>query len=210
MKHNQLKAEARAKAGKGTARAIRREARIPAVIYGDKKEPMMISLEEKELLKATHTSGFFTTICDIEVDGKKHSVFPKDIQRHPVSDRMIHVDFLRVSEKTEVQVNVPIHVINEELSAGVKKGAVVSLLRHELAVVCQAMNVPASVEIDVAKLNVGESLHIKDIKLPKGAKSADAEDITVLTLVAPSALKSSGDAAEGAEAAEGEEAPAAE
>ena len=97
MKHTQLKAEARTKAGKGSARAIRREGKVPCVIYGDNKDPLTVSIVEKDLVKAYHTVSFFTTICYLDFDGAKHSVFHRYIQRHPVTDRMFHVDFLRVS-----------------------------------------------------------------------------------------------------------------
>jgi len=190
MKHTQLKAEARAKAGKGAARAIRRENKVPGVIYGDNKEPVLVALVEKELMKAANSSAFYTSMCDLDVDGVKHSVFPRDIQLDFVTDRMIHVDFLRVSDKTEITVSIPVHVINSEKSKGIVRGGVISMLRHEIEVNCQAMNVPAAIEVDVSELDVGHSIHVKDLKMPKGAKALEADDISVVTIVAPSAMKS--------------------
>jgi len=195
MAHTQLMAEARAKAGKGSARAVRRENKVPGVIYGDNKEPVLVKLGEKELTMAYRTGHFFTSICDLNVEGKKHSVFPRDVQFDPVSDRLTHVDFLRVNDKTEINVNIPVHAINADKSVGVGKGGVVTLLLHELAVVCKAGNVPEVIEIDVTNVDVGHSVHVKDIKFPAGAKAEEDKELTVLSIVAPSSMKADDDAA---------------
>lgn len=205
-----LAAEARAKAGKGAARAVRRTGKIPAVIYGDNKEPTLISLNEKELAKALTTKGFFTRLCDLTVDGQKYLVLPRDVQLHPVNDRPEHADFLRVSEKTIIRVSVPVRVANEKGSPGITKGGVLNLVRHQIDVFCKATEIPTEFVADLTGLDVGTSLHIEDLKLPASVKPAIQGNFTVATIVAPSAMKSDDDAkAAEAGAADAAAAPAA-
>jgi large subunit ribosomal protein L25 len=206
-----LAAEARAKAGKGAARAIRRTGSVPGVVYGDGKEPTLISLNGKELTTALGKKGFFTQLCDLTIGGHKHLVLPRDVQVDPVWDRPEHADFLRVSEKTVINVAVPVRVVNEKASPGITKGGVLNLVRHEIQVYCKATDIPESFTADLTGLDVGRSLHINDLKLPAGVKPATAGNFTVITIVAPSALKSDEEtaaaatavAAEGAVPAEG-------
>lgn len=200
-----LAAEARAKAGKGAARAVRRTGKIPAVIYGDNKEPTLISVNEKELAKAVTTKGFFTQLCDLTVDGQKFLVVPRDVQLHPVNDRPEHADFLRVSEKTVIRVSVPVRVSNEKGSPGITKGGVLNLVRHQIDVYCKATDIPTEFVADLNGLDVGTSLHIEDLNLPESVKPAIQGNFTVVTIVAPSAMKAD-EEAKAAEAA----APAAE
>lgn len=214
-----LAAEARAKAGKGAARAVRRTGKVPAVVYGDNKEPLLISVNDKELRMAMGKKGFFTRLCDLTVDGKAHLVLPRDVQVDPVYDRPEHADFLRVSEKTIIRVHVPVRVTNEKASPGLTKGGVLNLVRHEIDVYCKATEIPEEFTADLTGLDVGRTLHISDLKLPEGVKPAIQGNFTVITIVAPSALKSDEEAAaataatpaEGAAAApaEGAAAPAA-
>lgn len=218
-----LKAQARAKAGKGAARATRRSGHIPGVIYGDKKEPVLISLVEKDLMKATTTKGFFTSLCDLDVEGKAHLVMPRDVQLDPVSDRPVHVDFLRVNDKTVVRVFVPVQVKNHKECLGLTKGGVLNLVRHEIEVSCRPSDIPAEFVVDLAGLDVGGSIHIGDLKLPEKVKPVLQGNFTVATIVAPSAMKSEAEeaaaqaaaaaatpeAAAGAPAAPGAAAPAA-
>lgn len=199
-KHNKLAAEARAKAGKGAARAVRRNSQIPAVIYGDKKEPVLISLPEKELKLILQTGHFFTALCDITVGNDKHLVIPRDVQRDPVTDRAVHVDFVRVSEKTIIAVDVPLTVINRKECKGLTKGGVLNIVRHELEVKCPATNIPDEIVIDLKGLDVGDSVHISDLNLGDKVTTDLPERLTLVTLVAPSRLKSEENAA--AEAAE--------
>lgn len=208
-KHTELMAEARAKAGKGSARAVRRQNKIPGVIYGDNKDPILVSVTEKDLAKAVATSHFFTSICDLSVDGKKHSVLPRDIQLHPVSDKLEHVDFLRVTDKTEIRVEVPVHLVNIDKCKGVSKGGVINLLRHELDIMCMASNIPENIEVDVKDINVGDSVHLSLLQLPKGVRLLDDEELTLLTIVAPSAMKSDDDAKASSAVADTAAAPAA-
>ena len=196
-----LPAEARERAGKGASRQLRREGRVPAVIYGGKEEPTMIHVEAKELVRQLGTGHFMNSIVMVEVGGKKIRTLPKDVAFHPVTDRPLHVDFFRLSKDAKVDVAVPVTFINEDLAPGLKKGGVLNVVRHELDLVCDADKIPSEIEIDVTGKEVGDSIHISEVTLPAGSESAITDrDFTIATLVAPSALKK----AEGAEAAAGE------
>ena len=196
-----LSAEARETAGKGASRSLRREGRIPAVIYGNNEAPTGIHVEEKALMKALHTGHFMNSVVMVTVGGKEIRTLPKDVAFHPVTDRPLHADFLRISEHASVTVNVPVHFINEEKSPGIKRGAVLNVVRHELELVCDAAEIPDEITVDLTGTDVGDSIHISAVTLPKGAVSAITDrDFTIATLVAPSALKSS----EGDTATEGE------
>jgi large subunit ribosomal protein L25 len=198
-----LSAQTRDRAGKGASRAMRREGRVPAVIYGNKQEPLAISLEDKALFKAMANGHFMNTVVMIDGVGQAIRTLPKDVQFHPVTDRPLHVDFLRIGEHTTVHVNVPVVFADEELSPGIKRGGVLNIVTHELELVCDAAEIPEQIAISLAGLEVGATIHIADVKLPAGASVAHAEtDFTVATIVAPSALKSS--ESDEAEAAEGE------
>ncbi|MEQ8412005.1 MAG: 50S ribosomal protein L25/general stress protein Ctc [Erythrobacter sp.] len=194
-----LPAEARERAGKGASRALRREGRIPAVIYGGKEEPTPIHVEEKELVKQLGTGHFMNSILQIELGGKTIRTIPKDVALDPVSDRPVHADFLRLSKDSKIEVQVPVVFTNEEDSPGLKKGGVLNVVRHELDLVCESDKIPDEIEIDVSGREVGDSIHISEISLPEGSESAITDrDFTIATLVAPSALKKS-------EGAEGDE-----
>ena len=186
-----LPAETRERAGKGASRALRREGRVPAVVYGGNEEPLSIHVEEKELRRQLGTGHFFNSVVEVEVGGKKLRTLPKDVAFHPVSDRPLHVDFLRVSKDAKVHVNVPVVFTNEEASPGLKKGGVLNIVKHDLDLVCAAGNIPDDVIIDVTGLDIGASIHISDVKLPKGTESGITDrDFTIATIVAPSSLKS--------------------
>ena len=185
-----LPAEARDRAGKGASRALRREGRVPAVIYGDKKEALSVHVEEKLLAKMLSTGHFMNSVIMVELDGKKNRTLPKDVQFHPVSSRPVHVDFLRIGEHSQVNVNVPVRFDNEEASPGLKRGGVLNIVVHDLALVCDASEIPDEIHIPLDGLEIGDSIHISQVKLPKGAKPANEdEDFTVATIVAPSAMK---------------------
>jgi len=197
-----LPAETRERAGKGASRALRREGRVPAVIYGGKEEPTMIHVEAKELVRQLGTGHFMNSIVEIELGGKKIRTLPKDVAVDPVTDRPEHADFLRMVKGGKIEVSVPVVFLNEEDSPGLKKGGVLNVVRHELELVCENDKIPSEIEIDVTGKEVGDSIHISELTLPEGSESAITDrDFTIATLVAPSALKKS----EGAEAAEGEE-----
>ncbi|MDN3645472.1 50S ribosomal protein L25/general stress protein Ctc [Pontixanthobacter aestiaquae] len=203
-----LPAETRERAGKGASRALRRDNRIPAVIYGGKEEPALIHVEQKELVRQLMTGHFMNSIVMIEVDGKSVRVLPKDVSFHPVTDVPTHADFLRLSKDAKIEVQIPVVFVNQEESPGLKKGGVLNVVRHELELVCVSDKIPDQIEIDVTGKEVGDSIHISSIELPEGSESAITDrDYTIATLVAPSALKSQDDETEGSEdSAEGEEA----
>ncbi|WP_369025279.1 50S ribosomal protein L25/general stress protein Ctc [Qipengyuania sp. RANM35] len=185
-----LPAEARERAGKGASRQLRRDGRVPAVIYGGKEEPTLIHVEAKELVRQLGTGHFMNSIVEIEIGGKKVRTLPKDVAVHPVSDRPEHVDFLRLAKGAKVEVNVPVVFANEEKSPGLKKGGVLNIVRHELDLICEADKIPSEIEIDVTGKDVGDSIHISEVTLPAGSESAITDrDFTIATLVAPSALK---------------------
>ncbi|MCR9179823.1 MAG: 50S ribosomal protein L25/general stress protein Ctc [Erythrobacteraceae bacterium] len=203
-----LPAEARERAGKGASRALRRDGRTPAVIYGGKEEPTMIHVEQKELIKQLMTGHFMNSIVNITIGGKTIRTLPKDVAFHPVTDRPTHADFLRLTGDSKVEVQVPVVFINEAASPGLKKGGVLNIVRHELDLICPNDSIPSEIEIDVTGKDVGDAIHISEVTLPKGVESAITDrDFTIATLVAPSALKKSEGAAasETTEDAEGEE-----
>jgi large subunit ribosomal protein L25 len=206
-----IAAEAREKAGKGTARAARRAGRLPAVIYGDKKEPVSITLNDHEVRMHLQRPGFFTSLWDIEVGKDKHRVLARDVQVDPVMDFPIHIDFLRVTDKTKIAVEVPVQFLNEEESPGLKAGGILNVVRYTVELLVSAGNIPDHIEADVSKLELGDALKISDVKLPTGATPViDDRDFTIATIAAPSALKAAADEEEGEESEEGEEGEAEE
>jgi large subunit ribosomal protein L25 len=209
-----LPAEARDRAGKGASRALRRDGRVPAVIYGEKKEPLSIHVEEKLLSKMLSTGHFMYSVVMIEVGGKPARTLPKAVDFHPVSSRPIHVDFLRIGEHTKVHVAVPMRFDNEEASPGLKRGGVLNTVIHELEIVCDAASIPSEIHISLEGLEIGDSIHISQVKLPNGVTPANSEeDFTVATIVAPSAMKSEEEeeaAADAVPTVEGEEGEASD
>ena len=207
-----LPAEARERAGKGASRALRRDGRVPAVIYGDKKEPLAVHVEEKRLAKMLSTGHFMNTVVMIDAGGEPHRTLPKDVQFHPVTSRPIHVDFLRIGEHSQVTVAIPVRFDDEEESPGIKRGGVLNIVQHELELICPASNIPEEIHISLAGLDIGDSIHISHVTLPEGTKAAiDDRDFTVATIVAPSAVKADeAEEAAAAAAAEGEEAEGVE
>ncbi len=185
MSHDtyELTAEAREQVGKGSARAVRREGKVPAVIYGDKQPPLAIALSYKDIFYKIHGGGFLTTLATINVGGKKIQVLPKDYQLDPVKDFPLHVDFLRVSASTEVNVNVPVHFINEDKSPGLKRGGALNIVRHDVEFHCPANAIPEFITVDLTGVNIGDSIHISAVKLPKGVKPVISDrDFTIATI----------------------------
>ncbi|GLQ06226.1 50S ribosomal protein L25/general stress protein Ctc [Sneathiella chinensis] len=196
-----LIAEKRDRVGKGTSRALRREGRTPAVIYGDKKDPVSISLETKELVKVLNTGSFLSTIYTVQVGKDKHNVLPRDLQLHPVKDTPVHVDFLRVSAKSQIAVMVPVTFLNEDACKGLVRGGVLNVVRHEVELMVPAGNIPETIEIDLSAFDIGDSVHISNFTLPKGTEPTITDrDFTVATIAAPS-----GGAGDAADEGEGEE-----
>jgi large subunit ribosomal protein L25 len=202
-----LSAETRERAGKGASRVLRREGRVPAVVYGNNEEPLSIHLEEKALVKALSTGHFMNSVVMIDAGGAPARTLPKDVQFHPVTDRPLHVDFLRISEHSKVQVAVPIRFVDEEESKGLKRGGVLNSVRHELELVCDAAEIPEEIQISLAGLDIGDSIHISNVTLPKGSESAITDrDFTIATIVAPTVYKATEDE-EGAAAPEAGDVP---
>ena len=181
-----ISAEQRERVGKGSARAARRAGLVPAVIYGDKKEPLGINMSTREITKIVHQPGIFGRLLDIEVGGKKSTVLTRDIQFHPVSDNILHMDFLRVSGSAMVAVGVPVEFINEDLCPALKIGGVLNVVRHEIELNCPATAIPEKIIIDLDDLKIGDSIHISAIKLPEGVEPTITDrDFTVATLQSP-------------------------
>ncbi len=209
-KHYALSAEKRGRAGKGVARALRREKKIPAVVYGDAKEAETIALPIKEMTMEYHKGHVFTNLCDLEVDGKKQLVLVRDVQLHPVNDTVQHVDFMRVTPKTTITVHVPVHFANEDKCPGIKAGGSLTIVRHDLELVCKATEIPEEVVVDLSAAEIGDALKISEIKLPAGTKSGYQRDVTIATIAAPRLLLEEEDAINAEKAAADAEKAAAE
>ena len=213
----ELKATARPSVGKGAARAERRAGRVPGVIYGNNQPPLPISVDDRDLRQRILAGRFLTTIYDIDLEGKKHRVIPRDFHLDPVKDLPIHVDFMRLGEGATIRISVPLHVERADASPGVKRGGTVNIVTHAIELECSVDNIPQFVDADVSGLEIGYSLHLSDIKLPAGVKSLMREDATLVTIVPPSgyaeeqkaAAAAAAAAAAGAGAAPGAAAPAA-
>jgi len=209
-----LTATPRDGAGKGSARAARRDGKVPAVIYGNKEEPLTIAVERRALEHELHKPGFFIRLVDVQVDGLTHRVLPRDVQFHPVTDVPLHVDFLRFSRDRKITVAVPVSFENEDDSPGLKRGGVLNVVRYEVEVQATADNLPTTIHANLAGMDIGDSLHASSVTLPEGVEFAITDrDFTIATVAAPTVVAE--EAAE--EAAEGEgaaaaagEAPAAE
>jgi large subunit ribosomal protein L25 len=198
-------AEPRDRAGKGAARATRRLGRVPAVIYGDKKEPVLVSLEPRALLKEVRKPGFFAKLLDITVNGTTHRTLPRDVQLHPVSDLPIHADFMRVGPNTRITVDVPVHFINQDKAPGLKRGGLLNVVRHEIELLCSADNIPERLVIDLDGLDIGDSVHISAVKLPEGTRPTIGDrDFTVASIAAPTVVREESQAAAAASATAGE------
>ena len=204
-----LSAERRERAGKGAARATRRSGRVPAVIYGNKQDAVLISLEPIELQKQLRGHGFFSRVFEIAVDGETHRVLARDLQQDPVSGEPIHVDFMRFGATTRFNVEVPVVFENEDTCPGLKKGGVLNVVRHAIEVIARPDAIPDSITVDLAGVDVGESIHVSAVTIPPDVDLAiDDRDFTIATIAAPSAMAAE-TADEGAEA-EAEDAAEAE
>jgi len=201
----ELNATERPKAGKGAARAVRREGRVPGVIYGDNQPPVTIALDFKELKQKIYAGHFMTTVCNLDVDGTKHRVIARDFQLDPIMDNPLHVDFLRLGQGAQVRVRVPIHVINADLAPGIKRGGTVNIVTHTISVQVSADEIPQAFEVDLSGLEINYSRHLSDIKVPENVRVLEQGDITLVTIVPPSGyaeeMKQAAEAAAAAAAA---------
>ena len=184
-----LAAVTRSGTGKGAARSARREGRVPAVVYGGGLKPDPISVDFKDVNKLIYAGHFLTTIFELDVDGRKERVLPRDYQLDAVTDRPTHVDFLRLIPGSRVRIGVPVHVENREASPGLKKGGTVNLVLHSVEVFAPADHIPESITIDLTGLDFADSVHVSNLKLPEGCRSVPAKtDLTVVTIVPPTVM----------------------
>ena len=206
-----LSAQKRDGAGKGYARALRGEGRIPAVIYGEKKDPESISVAVNELTKIYNTGRLLNTLLDVDVDGKKHRVIARDVQLHPVRDTILHADFLRLGKGAKIAVEVAVTFLNEETCPGLKSGGVLNVVRYSVELNCPADNIPETIELDLAEAQMGDSIHISEVSLPDGCEPVISDrDFTIATIAAPAAVRSDAAEADEAEGEEGEDGEAEE
>ena len=203
-----LAATARSVGGKGAARSVRREGRIPAVIYGGGDPAQSISLDWREVNKLIYAGHFLTTIYEVDVDGAKERVIPRDYQLDRVSDRPLHVDFLRLKAGSTLRVAIPVHFVNQDTAPGIKKGGALNIVRHSIDMKVPADAIPEAVTIDIGQLDIAESVHISSVTLPAGCKPVDTHNFTIATITPPVAVAET-PAAAGAAAGGAAAAPAA-
>jgi large subunit ribosomal protein L25 len=185
-----LSAEPREQAGKGAARATRRAGRVPGIIYGDDKEPVLISLEPRELSRALANRGFFATLVDVRVDGAVHRTLPRDVQRHPATDAPMHVDFMRVGGHTQVTVTVPVVFVNAEMSPGIRRGGILNIVRHGIELNCAVDRIPDQLVVELNGLEIGDSVHISRIAMPEGCRPTITDrDFTIASIATSSAIR---------------------
>jgi large subunit ribosomal protein L25 len=199
-----LKATARGQGGKGASRAVRREGRVPAVVYGDKKEPQLVSLAYNELQPYVQSGRFLSTLIDLEIEGATVRAIPRDIQFEPVRDFITHVDFLRLGKNARIAVAVQVHFKNQEASPGIKKGGVLNIVSHEIDLYCPADFIPDDIVVDLTGLEMGKTIHIGDVQLPANVTPVSRDrDLTIATITAPAGVQEGETAAaEGAAPAE--------
>jgi large subunit ribosomal protein L25 len=184
-----LSAETRERAGKGASRVLRREGRVPAVVYGNNEEPLSIHLEEKALVKALSTGHFMNSVVMIDAGGAPARTLPKDVQFHPVTDRPLHVDFQRLAPGVRIRVKVPVHFANEDTSPGIKTGGVLNVVRREIEVLADPDSVPDAFEIDLGEAAIGDSLRWSAVKDTFGTKSVIDRDFVVATVAPPTVVE---------------------
>ena len=185
-----LSAEPRSRAGKGAARAVRRTGRVPGIIYGDRKEPVMISLEPRELSRALANRGFFATLVDVKVDGAVHRTLPREVQLHPATDVPLHVDFMRVGSNTRVTVTVPVVFTNPEMSPGLRRGGILNIVRHGIELSCPVEDIPDQLVVELNGLDIGDSIHISRVMIPQSCHPTITErDFTIASIAASSAVR---------------------
>ena len=184
-----LKVEARDGTGKGPAYQARLKGLIPAVVYGGSDKPMNVAVDSRTLERAIEAGHFLTTLFTLDGAGAKIRVIPREVQLDPVSDRPVHVDFMRLAEGATVRLDIPVHFNGQDVSPGLKKGGVLNIVRHSIALICPADSIPNTVEVDVSALDINESIHISTLNLPKGAKPViKGRDFTVCSIVAPTSV----------------------
>jgi large subunit ribosomal protein L25 len=200
-----IRAETRGQGGKGPARATRRGGRVPGVLYGEKEPPQLISVEPRELMTEMNRPGFFARLIEVELaDGAqpvKHRALPRDVQLDPITDRPLHVDFLRVGKDTPIRVAVPVVFANQANSPGLKRGGILNIVRHDIELMCLADHIPERITVNLEGLEIGDSIHIHTVQLPEGVRPTIARDFTIASIAAPTAVREEQAAAAAAAAA---------
>lgn len=202
---NVLEAEARDTVGKGAARAMRRAGRVPSVIYGAKQDPKAVAIDPLVLRKHLAAGSFFSTVFEMKINGggEVERVLPRDVQLHPVTDVPQHVDFLRVTAATKVTVEVPCQFLNEDESEGLRRGGVLNVVRYAIEVMCSVDNIPQEINVDLAGLEIGDSIHFSHINLPDGVEPTISDrDFTIATIAAPTIVEEETEGEEGEDAME--------
>ena len=207
----ELKAEAREGTGKGPAYRARAKSQIPGIVYGGSSQPETVTVDFRTLERHVEAGHFLTTLFMLELGGKKTRVIPREVQLDPVSDRPVHVDFMRLAEGATVRLDIPVHFHGQETSPGLKKGGVLNIVRHSIALACPAEKIPNTIAVDVSKLDINESIHISALNLPEGVKPMiSGRDFTVCSIVAPTSVVEEQRAAAAAASAPAAEAAPAE
>ncbi len=185
-----LEIQSRERAGKGSSRAARRDGLVPAVIYGDKKDPLMINIKRNDLVRILNRGGFMTHVLDLKINGDAHRVLPRDLQRHPVTEAPLHVDFLRLSAGATIEIDVPVTFIRSEESPGLARGGVLNVVRHAIEVIAPMDAIPEGFTVSLEGLDIGDSVHVSSIPMPEGVVLTITDrDFTVATIAAPSQVK---------------------
>ena len=186
----QIEAEKRTLIGKGNSRANRNQGKIPGIIYGEKKDPILITVEQKKLKMAIENAGFFSKQCEIKIDNDVFKVLPKDLQLHPVKESIIHIDFMRVGENTMLTIFVPVKFINENKCDGIKQGGVLNVVRREIEIKAPIQKLPEFIEADLEGLDIGDSIHISSVKLSdEVVPTIKDRDFTIATIAQPTVMK---------------------
>lgn len=185
-----INVQARSRTGTGGARATRQDGLIPGILYGNNQSPLALAIDPKALQKEVNHIGFFSKIFDITLDGETHKVIARDLQLHPVSDKILHIDFMRVSKDRKIHVTVPVTFINEDKAPGFKKGGTINILRHELELMCAFDAIPSTITINLENFDINQSIHLEDIQLPEGVKPVlHGHESTIVTMLAPTSEK---------------------
>lgn len=179
-----IKAATRGRAGKGAARSVRRGGDIPGVVYGDKQDPQLITLTYNMVQPHVQTGRFLSTLVDLEVEGKTVRAIPRDVQFEPVKDRIIHVDFLRLGKDARIAVDIPVLFKNQEAAPGLKAGGVLNIVSHSVSLYCPADFIPDDIVVDLTGMQIGQNIHLSQIKLPDRVTAATREDLTLCAITA--------------------------
>ena len=193
-----LAAQPRDRAGKGAARAVRRAGRVPGVVYGERQTPDLVSFDPRDIDREMRRTGFFTRLFELDIGGKAVRALARDVQFHPVTDAPEHVDFMRVSDTTRIRVAVPVRFLNADKAPGIKRGGVLNVVAHDVEVFCSITTIPRVIEVDLAGLDINDSVHMSTIQLPEGVRPTNSRDFTVAAIGAPTVMRSDDEAADAA------------